>query len=143
MRTAVSTLLALVALAVAPVAAADYYIVVSEQSPVTSLTRREALHLFMGRTRHFPDGSPALACDLASDAQRDGFYRLLGGMSLAQVTSYWARLMFSGRSLPPQKLGNEAEMVRRIRADPMAIGWLPRAPEDKGLRVLLVLEEPK
>lgn len=138
MRLPIIALTALVAVA-APIARADYYVVVGEDSPVTQLSKKDVLHLFMGRTRSFPDGSPAAPHDLAGSTQREGFYRVLSGMSLAQVTSYWARLMFSGRNLPPVQLIDETAMVGKLLQDPATIGWLPAPPTAKGLRTVLVL----
>lgn len=126
-------------LCLAPAAWADYYIVVNESNATASLTQTEALHLFMGRSRAFPHGGAAKTFELASDDSRTGFYRALGGMSLAQVNSYWARLMFSGRNLPPQQLDSSAAMIEKLQRDPTAIGWLPEAPSQKGLRTVLVL----
>jgi hypothetical protein len=134
-----STLAALLLIGAAPPARADFYVVVGEHSPVTTLSQKEVMHLFMGRSRSFPDGSPATPHDLAQDAQREGFYRSLSGLTLPQVTSYWARLMFSGRNLPPARVETEADMVERLRTDATAIGWLPAAPKDGGIRTVLQL----
>lgn len=141
MNTFPKVVLAVIALASTPSAWAHYYIVVSDQSAVERLSEKETLHLFMGRTRAFPNGDIAVAYDLAGANQREGFYRALGGMTLAQVNSYWARLMFSGRSLPPQPLDDEAAMIEKIKADPKAVGWLSEAPKQKGLRTVLVLKD--
>jgi hypothetical protein len=138
MRFATAVFLA--ALALAPAAKADFYVVVSERNATTSLTQESALQLFMGRSRAFPDGKPAVPCEIASETLRGGFYHALSGMSLAQVNSYWARLMFSGRNRPPQRLQNEAAMVERIASDPAAIGWLSEPPQHRGLRTVLVLK---
>ena len=141
MRIAVFMLLAVLATAFVPAArAADYFIVVNDRNPVQEISPKDALHLFMGRTRHFPGGGAAVVYDMAGTTPREGFYRALSGMSLSQVTSYWARLMFSGRNLPPQQLDNTVAMLDRISSDPRAIGWLTEAPRQKGLRVVLVLE---
>ena len=133
-------LLSVLSLAFATTARADYYIVVSERNAVAALTQEQVLQLFMGRTRSFPDGRAAVACDIGNDTLRGGFYRSLSGMSLPQVTSYWARLMFSGRSLPPQRVADEAAMAERVASDPEAIGWLRQPPKEKGLRTILVLK---
>jgi hypothetical protein len=138
-RLLFSILAALATLAFAPAAQADYYVVVGEASTVAQLSQQDVLHLFMGRSRSFPDGSPAAPHDLAGSTQREGFYRVLSGMSLAQVTSYWARLMFSGRSLPPAQLADESALVEKLRADASAIGWLPAPPAARGVRTVLVL----
>jgi hypothetical protein len=130
-------------LVVAAPAWADYYIVVGEESPVVEVSQRDILHLYLGRARNLPGSQRAVACDLSNDSIRAGFYRALNGMSLAQLTSYWARLTFSGRNLPPEQLESEAAMVERLQRDPAAIGWLPSPPTQAGLRTVLVLKAPR
>lgn len=141
MKSALPPLLTMLALVAAPLARADYFIVVSTDSPVRELAQKDVLHLYMGRTRQVPGGGAAIAYDMADSTHREGFYRALSGLSLPQVTSYWARLMFSGRNLPPQRLDDEAQMIERVLRDPAAIGWLPAPPKQKDLRTVLVLKE--
>jgi len=142
MRNTIQLLLLSVSLAFATCAHADYYIVVNASNPQPALTRSDALNLFMGRSRAFANGEFALVFDMPRDSpKREGFYRTLTGLSLAQITSYWARLMFSGQSLPPQPLPDESTMVEIVKHNPNAIGWLATAPTDKGLHTVLVLRE--
>lgn len=123
-------------------ACADFYVVVQSGNAQKSLTEKEAVELFMGRSREFANGDFALVFDLPRDSpQRAAFYKALTGMSAAQVNSYWSRLMFSGQSMPPQALPDEQAMVSIVKRNPSAIGWLAKEPNDKGLRVLLVLKE--
>jgi hypothetical protein len=142
MRLALHLVLISALAAFAPRARADFYIVVQANNAQSALTRQDALNLFMGRSRAFSNGKFALIFDLPRDSpKRAPFYRALTGMSLAQVNSYWSRLMFSGQSLPPQPLPDEATMIDIVKHNPNAIGWLTSAPTDKGLRTLLVLKE--
>jgi hypothetical protein len=121
---------------------ADFYLVVQAGNPQRSLTQKEAVDLFMGRNRSFANGDFALVFDLPRDsAQRAAFYQALTGMSAAQVNSYWSRLMFSGQSMPPQPLPDEAAMIDIVKRNPSAIGWLSKDPADKQLRSVLVLKE--
>jgi hypothetical protein len=139
MKRAARIAVLLIACWYAPVASADFYVVVSERNPQESMTLQEVLHLYMGRTRTFADGRTAERFDVASSGVREGFYQALGGMNLSQVSSYWARLVFSGKSLPPQQLRDEQVVASKVRDDPRAIGWLTTEPQQKGLKVVLVL----
>ncbi len=141
MRRNLIRVLAALACMAASAAQADYYVVVSERNPVESLSQDQVLQLFMGRTRFYPDGRPVVAYDIDNDALRAGFYKSLSGMSLPQVNSYWARLMFSGRNLPPQRMDDAGELISRVLNNPAAIGWLREAPKQKGLRTVLVIRE--
>jgi hypothetical protein len=142
MKAYLQHLLALSAVAVAPVAHADFYLVVQAANPQPSLTQKEAVDLFMGRNRAFRNGEIAQIYDLPRDsAQRADFYQRLTGMGPAQVNSYWARLMFSGQTMPPRSLPDEAAMIETVKGNPGAIGWVRKEPADKQLRVLLVIKE--
>lgn len=121
---------------------ADYYLIAQVGNPQRALTQREAVDLYMGRTRAYANGDFALVFDLPRDhPKRAGFYLALTGMTPAQVNSYWARLMFSGQSMPPQPLPDEAAMIDIVKRNPSALGWLGKEPVDKQLRVLLVIKE--
>jgi len=145
MRRAWVAAVSLALCALALPARADVFVVVPTASPVQKITQKELVDLYMGRTRAFPDGSFALPFDLPrDDAGRAKFYEALTGMDLARINSYWARLMFSGQTMPPQPLPGEAAMTDLVRRNPSAVGYLLQEPAaDKGLRVILVLKSPK
>lgn len=116
-------------------------IVVGAPCPLQALTRSQAVAYFTGRLRTLPGGEPAQPLDLPLDhPARERFYRLLTGLGLAQMNSYWSRLAFSGQMQPPQVVAGEAELVRLLRASPRALGYLPRPPDDERLRTLLVVK---
>ncbi|MBU2877408.1 MULTISPECIES: hypothetical protein [Aliiglaciecola] len=121
---------------------ADFYIVVNANNPQQNMTKKEVVNLFMGRSRGFSNGDFALVFDLPRDDPNSAaFYKALTGWSMAQVNSYWSRLMFSGQSMPPQPLPNEKAMIDILKRNPSGIGWLSEAPEDDSLRAILVLKE--
>ncbi|WP_157572359.1 hypothetical protein [Nevskia soli] len=124
-------------------ARADIYVIVNKSSPVHSLKQQEVQDLYMGHTHSFSNGDYALCFDLPRDGVAyAAFYRTLTGMSAAQLGSYWARLMFTGQTLPPQHLPSEDEMLAVVGRNPSAIGYLSRQPTDQNVRVVLVLKTP-
>lgn len=136
------TLTAVAAVAFPPLAHADFYLIVQSANPQPALTQKEAVDLFMGRNRAFQNGDIAQTYDLPRDSiQRAEFYRQLTGLGQAQVNSYWARLMFSGQTLPPQSVADEAAMIETVKRKPGAIGWIRKEPADKQVRVVLVIKE--
>lgn len=123
-------------------ARADFYLVVNAANPVRTLTHKEAVDLYMGRSRSFASGDFALVFDLPRDSpQRARFHLALTGMTPAQLNSYWSRLMFSGQSMPPQPLPDEAAVADIVRRNPSALGWLSSEPTDRALRTLLVVKD--
>lgn len=133
-----STALLLFALTVAQVQA-DIAVVVSAGSEVSSLSRSELINIFMGRYRRLPNGDTAYPVDL--EPLKSRFYRQLLGKDLAEINSYWARLMFSGQASPPVQVRDQAEMVAYVRRNPGALGFVDANEVPDDLRVVLVLAE--
>lgn len=139
-RSFVALLLALAPWAGHALAADPVYVVVGAQSPIRSVSQKDVLALYTGRSRTLADGSVAIPLDQQRDgAVRAAFYQALTGMDIARIDSYWARLHFTGQVQPPQALGDDASTIRRLRADPAAIGYLAQEPSDPSLRVVLRL----
>lgn len=123
-------------------AQAEVFLVVGADSPVQSLTRKDAVNLYTGRTRQLAGGQMLQALDLPrDDALRGEMYRLLTGQSLAQVNSYWSRLTFTGQTRALPMVSSEAEVMEQLRRNPQALGYLSREPGSRSLRVVLVLKE--
>ena len=126
-------------------AQADIHVVVAAASPLKNLSAKEALALYMGKSRTLPasDNAAAMVLDLPRDNPlRDAFYQTLTNMSPAQINSYWSRLMFTGQTLPPQSVSGEQQMAEAVRRNPVAIGYLSKEPPP-GLRTVLVLKSPE
>lgn len=123
-------------------ARADIFVVVNAASQVKAMTQKEAVDLYMGRSRAFPNGDYALTFDLPRDSPtRASFYRVLTGMNAAQINSYWSRLMFTGQVMPPQPMPTEKAVQDMIRRNPSGVGYLGEEPQDRSLRVVLVLKD--
>lgn len=108
-------------------ARAELIVIASAHSAIGQLGRDEVINIYMGRYRRLADGGIAVPYDLdAVSAERKAFYRLLLDKSLEEINAYWARLVFSGRTMPPSGLAGPEELLARIAADPHAIGYLDR-----------------
>ena len=127
--------------ALLPVSAANtLYVVMSANSEVQALEHKDVLALYTGRAFTLPGGQHVTALDQRHDgAARTAFYQALTGMDLARIDSYWTRLQFTGQVPPPEIVGDDEAVLRRVRSDPSAIGYVTREPNEPGVRVVLRL----
>lgn len=116
----------------------DLVVVANPKSGAERLSREQVVNIFLGRFRQFPSGLTAEPLDLP-EAERARFYRKLVGKELAEINAYWARLIFSGRTLPPEPLKSEAAVVYRVASSPGAIGYVSRAAVDTRVRIVFEL----
>lgn len=121
-------------------AQADLVLIANPAIAENTISREEAINIYMGRLRRFPSGASAQPLDLpANGTEKALFYRLLVNKELSDIDAYWARLVFSGRASPPHTVGSLQEMLERVAGETNVIGYVDRAFVDKRVRVIMEL----
>ena len=140
-RICLQVLFALAMALSGPAARAQTLVVIVNPSiGVQHLTRRESLDIFLGRYRTFPSGVSALPLDLdVNSAERRQFYLLLAHKDPADMSSYWARLTFSGKISPPFAVTDARMAVDIVANNPNAIAYADRSIVDNRVRIALEL----
>mgnify|MGYP000317675392 FL=1 len=100
-------------------------VIVSSQSELTTLNRKQVMGLFLGRARSFPNGNNAKAFDHeVGSSIRARFFEGLTGKSISDIDAYWARLRYSGRASPPKVIDNMAEILKEVSQNQHAIAYI-------------------
>jgi ABC-type phosphate transport system substrate-binding protein len=117
-------------------------VIVNPASKVERLTRYQVLDIFLGRYRTLPSGVAAMPIDLASTSvEREQFYRLVARKDPAEISSYWARLVFSGQASPPYQVSDGHVALDLVARNPSAIAYVDRSLVDRRVKVVLELAE--
>lgn len=126
--------------ALAPAAHAELVLVASPQSGIDRLTQDEVVNIYLGRYRRFASGLAAEPLDHPLDSEvRARFYRRLVGKSPAEINAYWARLVFSGKTRPPQVVANAEDMLRIVVTQPGTLAYVERAQADARVKIVFEL----
>ena len=116
---------------------ASLVVVVNPQSGVDKLSRDEIIDIFLGRYRKLPSGKMALPIDLGeANSERARFYQLLVKKSSSEMSSYWARLVFSGQTSPPFQVPDTKTALELVRSSPNAIAYIDRSAVGAGVKVV-------
>lgn len=119
---------------------ADLVLVANPQSGIERLTQDEAINIYLGRYRRLSSGVVAEPLDHSIDAEvRARFYRRLVNKSLAEINAYWARLVFSGKTRPPQTVDSVDGMLRLVATQPGAMAYVERAQADSRVKIVFEL----
>lgn len=131
----------LLLLVISTPATAELVLITHPECATERLTRNDAINIFMGRLRRFPGGAPAYPLDLPADSpEKAVFYRHLLNKELADIDSYWSRLVYSGNTRPPASVKNQDDMMDRVASRRDAIGYVERARVNRRVRIVLELQ---
>ena len=120
---------------------ADVIVIANPSVPVRSLDSATLFDLYSGDIKIWANGQPVVLVDLSQGGEtRDLFYRFLG-KSPSRMKSIWMRNLLSGDGKPPESIGTEDELLRKIADTPGAIGYVsrPKATAAGGEVVTLVV----
>lgn len=114
--------------------------VIVHPSNNNAISQADLEPLFMVKKSTFADGSKASPYYLtADDAVRNQFDEKILGKSSGQLKAYWSKLVFTGKGTPPAELGNSAEAVAKVAADPSGIAYVDKGAVTGAVKVVLTL----
>lgn len=123
-----------------PAAHADLVVVAHPHSGIERLTQEDVVNIYLGRYRRLPSGVTAEPLDQPVESEtRSRFYRQLVNKSLAEINAYWARLVFSGKTRPPQVVEDAGHALRYVATQPGAMAYVERAQADARVKIVFEL----
>lgn len=122
---------------------ADIYVIVNNANPTPSITKKQTIDIFMGKTKSFSDGVHIQAIDQPADTKtRKEFYKNLTGKSLAYVNAYWARLFYTGRNQPPlDHFPDSNAIIYEVTKNNHAIAYIEADTPPEGVKIVYLLTE--
>lgn len=136
MKLFTKTLIGLAIMASAQFAQAEHVIVVSSKSAVGTLTKDQIADIYLGNSKEFPGGGQALPLLLASGSVRSEFFDKVLSKNEAQAKAIWSRLVFSGKGSAPREVGDSAEILKLIAANPNCIGIIEKSAVNSSVKVV-------
>lgn len=117
-------------------ACADIAIIVNPNN-TDVIEEKDINRLFLAKVRTFPSGKKATPIDQieGTNARRDFLNNFLG-KSEDQLRSYWARLIFTGRVIPPKTADNDEAVKQLVAQHPELIGYISSSSVDDSVRVI-------
>ena len=119
-----------------PVSFAEIAVIVNKKN-TDELDANYLQMIFLGKTKGFPSAGKAVPLDLPENSPtRDVFLKSVAKKSKSQFTAYWAKLMFTGKGVPPKVVENEADMIDLVAKNPSIIGYVDAANVTADVRVV-------
>ena len=117
---------------------AEYVVIVNPDNSNT-LTEKQISDIFMAKAKTYPDGSSAKPLDRPERSPiRVSFINTILGKNEVQFKSYWARLIFTGRAIPPQIVDSDNETKKLVSSDPQYIGIIDKSAVDGTVKVIKI-----
>ena len=116
-----------------------FVVIVHPSNPVTRVSAKFLAEAFLKKRTQWPSKKVIAPVDLGPRSPlRRQFSEGILDRSLVAVRSYWSRIVFSGRGVPPLELGKEQDVIAYVRKHPGAIGYVSAQRPVVGVKVVTV-----
>ena len=120
-------------------AAANIVLIANPNLPVEQLSRYEVKNIFLSRMKTV-QGVRVRPVMLKKKEVTARFLREELGKTPVQFSSYYRKMIFTGRGRPPHETASEEELVAYVRSTPGAIGYIDAATAPASVKILQVTE---
>jgi ABC-type phosphate transport system substrate-binding protein len=118
--------------------AQDVLIITNKSVSVSHISDGELRDIFTGIRSRFGDGSRAIPVVLKGGPVHEVFLHHHVGDNPDAFRARWRRAVFTGQGSMLKEFSSEAALLNYVAATPGAIGYVSRAGESDGVKVLTV-----
>ena len=135
-KTSICLILVSLGLISAPLGYAEMAVIV-HPSNTSELSPKIIQRIFLGKLKTFPGGGAALPLEHpAKSVVRENFNKEVLNKSSQQMRSYWGRLIFTGKGLPPKEVDTSEEIIRLVKTNPNTVGYVDMSLINSDVRVV-------
>jgi len=111
-----------------PAEAKDFKIIVHVDNPALEMAQDDISKMFLGKMKGWKgwDDSPTvMPVDLPAQSEiRIAFTSAIHKKNMSSISSYWQRMIFSGRGSPPDQAASDQEIIAFVAKNPGSIGYV-------------------
>lgn len=110
-------------------------VVVATGSKAGAMNADAVKRVFLGREAAV-GGAPVQVVYQKGGATRAAFDKSVLGKAGAELTTYWSRLIFTGKAKAPTEVDGDAAVKAKLASNPGAIGYVSDGAVDGSVKVL-------
>ncbi len=119
-----------------------FQVIVNAGNPTTEMEKSRVAKMFIKKVSRWDNDVKVQAIDQTDRTEvRKAFTKGVHGKGVSAIKSYWQRMIFSGRDVPPPEVASDAEVLAYVGEDPGGIGYVSAGVAlGDGVKVLRLTE---
>lgn len=141
MRARLLILMGMMGFLLADVGRAAELAVIVHRSNKDQLSLNDVKRIYLGKKKKFASVGRIKPADFTKGTQlRATFYEKVTGRSAKAVDTYWYRLVFTGKGVPPKSFSGSDGVLDYVASNEGAIGYVEAARVKGNVRIVLKIK---
>ena len=122
-------------------AKADISIIANKSMPIDTIETETAKKLWLGKIHKLPVAGKVKVVDQSGISNiKEDFYKKLANKDLNQLKTYWAKIIFTGKSVPPKTLSSDIKVLDIVRKNTNTLGYVNSKSVTGDVKVLMTIK---
>lgn len=115
-------------------------VIVSKDSNINSISKKELSKIFLAKTKRLPSGEKSIVVENINKEYQSKFYKSICNKNEKQLKKYWAKMIFTGRAQPPKKIKSISELIVFVKSNKNAISYIPIEHINKDIKMIMEIK---
>jgi len=132
---------ALLGTTMSSLAEADISIIANKAAPIDSIGQKAAKKLWLGKSHKIPGIGKVKVLDQSGNSDiKEAFYDKLAHKSKDQLKAYWAKIIFTGKAVPPKALSSDKKVLDIVSKNKNTLGYIDSKSVTDDVKVLMTIK---
>lgn len=114
----------------------DFVVVVSKDTSIDKLSKKQISKLFLSKSKSFPNGQRAIPIEIKNSDFKEFFYKTVSNKNSKQLLKYWAKVIFTGKGIPPKNVLHNHELFTFMLNNKNSITYIKREHLTDSLKIV-------
>jgi hypothetical protein len=123
--------------------AKELNVIVNKSASIDKLTAVDIRRIYLAKMTHLPSGDKIIPLDVSQDSDLyANFYKAVVGKGIAQISSYWSRMLFTGKGRPPEQILDRSRLIKSVEDDKKYIGYVEGEVLSENIKIVYSMTLP-
>ncbi len=117
---------------------ADQIVIVNNNVSVGSLDGNTLKKIYLGKKTKWDNGDKIVPVTLKEGPVHDNFLNNIIKKNNSQFLTYWKKMIFTGKGVPPRSVPSDTDVVNFVSSTPGGIGYIDSQTPHDAVKVVTV-----
>ena len=123
--------------------AKELNVIVNKSASIDKLSAVDIRRIYLAKMSFFPNGDKIVALDVSQDSNLyANFYEAVVGKGIAQISSYWSRMLFTGKGRPLEQISDRSKLIKLVEGDKKYIGYVEGEVLSENIKIVYSMTLP-
>lgn len=119
--------------------AQKFKVIVNSDNQTKEIKKSHLDKIFLKKQSKWEDGTKIRPVNLSKESSvRESFSKEIHKKNVSAIGAFWQKQIFTGKGVPPVEKSNDKEVIKYVKSNPGAIGYVSGTANTNGVKTITI-----